>query len=105
MTNDLQSRIDAMFRLDCIWACGFVAVLWCVVGFVFYSIHSIIDDSTIDTVLMIAAALLLLFNTASIGAMIRHYKEDKQDIYERDIRHLDAHRASTDASHRKQPAE
>lgn len=105
MTHDLQRRIDGMFRLDCIWAWAFVVVLWCVVGFVFFSITSIVDDSTIRTVLMVAAALLLLFNTASIGAMVRHYKQDKQNIYERDIRHLDAYRAGTEAPLSKQPAE
>ncbi len=96
MTQDLESRIDKMFRLDCIWAWGFVVVLWCVVGFVFYSIHTTIDDSAIDAVLIVAAALLLIFNTASIGAMVRHYSHDKHAIYERDIRHLDAYRAGTE---------
>jgi len=36
--------------------------------------------------------LLLLFNTASITAMIRHYGNDKEHIYGVDIRHLDAGR-------------
>ena len=94
-----------MFRIDCIWAWGFVLTLWCVVGFVFFSIRTVVNDGLIDTVLIVAAALLLLFNTASIGAMVRHYKHDKQAIYGRDIRHLDAYRGESEAPHKKQPAE
>ncbi len=35
---------------------------------------------------------MLLFNTASIWAMISHYSEDKEFIYTLDIKHLDAMR-------------
>jgi len=40
----------------------------------------------------IAALVLLLFNTTSIGAMVRHYGHDKSHIYAIDIKHLDAGR-------------
>jgi hypothetical protein len=36
--------------------------------------------------------VLLLFNTASIVAMTRHYAADKDHIYGIDIKHLDAGR-------------
>jgi len=38
---------------------------------------------------MIGGAAVLLFNTASMGALVRHYKEDKDFIYGLDIKHLD----------------
>jgi hypothetical protein len=47
---------------------------------------------SIEIVCWIAAFILVLFNTASITAMIRHYRNDKQHIYSVDIRHLDAGR-------------
>jgi hypothetical protein len=31
----------------------------------------------------------LIFNTASIAAMVKHYEEDKEFIYGLDIKHLD----------------
>lgn len=105
MSQDLDRRIDSMFRLDCIWAWGFVATLWAVVGFVFFSINALVDDGAIRAVLIGAAALLLLFNTASIGAMVRHYKHDKRHIYGLDIRHLDARRAGIEGHMAEQPAE
>lgn len=90
MANDLQSRIDAMYARDRMWAYLFVAALWVVVLFVLLSVHVHIKDPTIEVVCWIAAALLLLFNTASITAMVRHYGQDKEHVYGIDIKHLDA---------------
>jgi hypothetical protein len=90
MANDLKSRIDAMYSKDRMWAYAFVAALWVVVLFVLLAVHSHIPDSGIEVVCWIAAALLLLFNTASIVAMVRHYGHDKEHIYAIDIKHLDA---------------
>jgi hypothetical protein len=38
--------------------------------------------------------MLLLFNTASVFAMTKHFKEDKEFIYGLDIKHLDDNRAA-----------
>jgi hypothetical protein len=46
----------------------------------------------VEIVCWIAAAFLLLYNTSSIVAMLRHYSEDKAHIYPIDIHHLDARR-------------
>lgn len=89
MTNDLQARIDAMFRRDKLWAYGFVIVLWAVLAFVFFSVNPLIPDNTMRIVIAVAAVILGIFNTASITAMISHYSHDKNFIYELDIRHLD----------------
>ncbi len=89
MTDDLQSRIDAMFRRDKLWAYGFVVVLWAVLAFVFFSVNPLIPDNTMRIVIAVAAVILGIFNTASITAMISHYGHDKNFIYELDIRHLD----------------
>jgi hypothetical protein len=81
-----------MFRQDRIWAFGFVIVLWAVVLFVMLAIRPFIVGDGIEIVCWIAAAVLVLFNTASITAMVRHYSHDKEHIYGIDIRHLDAGR-------------
>jgi len=92
MAEDLQSRIDRMFARDRLWAAGFVLVLWLVVFFVLLAVRSYMPNPNIEVVCWIAATVLVLFNTASITAMIRHYANDKQHIYSVDIRHLDAGR-------------
>jgi hypothetical protein len=92
MANDLQSRIDAMYNRDKYFAWGFVVALWITVLFVLLAVQSYIDDPNITVVCWIAALVLLLFNTTSIGAMVRHYGHDKSHIYAIDIKHLDAGR-------------
>jgi hypothetical protein len=88
----LQRRIDAMFMRDKFWAWGFVITLWITIGFVLYEVNSMFPTSEIRTVVWVAAIVLLLFNTASMAAMVRHYAHDKEHIYGIDIRHLDAGR-------------
>ena len=90
--GDLTPRIEAMFRRDRIWAFGFVVALWFVIGLVLLEVNPYITSSGIRAVCWISAVVLLLFNTASIAAMVRHYSHDKQHIYGLDIRHLDAGR-------------
>lgn len=92
MTDDLKSRIDVMFRRDRMWAYGFVLALWGVVLLVLVSIHGHIPNPGVEVVCWIAAAVLLLFNTASVIAMVRHYDADRDFIYGTDIKHLDAGR-------------
>lgn len=92
MADDLQSRIDAMYSRDRFFAWGFVIALWITVLFVLIAVQSYIDDTSVTVACWIAAAVLLLFNTASIGAMVRHYGEDRSHIYGIDIKHLDAGR-------------
>jgi hypothetical protein len=88
----MEKRIEAMFAGDKLWAGGAVAALWVTVFFVMFAIRGLMNDPAIEIACWAGAALLLVFNTASIVAMIRHYGEDKAHIYGVDIRHLDAGR-------------
>jgi len=88
----MEARIEAMFAGDRLWAIMFVVFLWLTIFFVMLSVRSLFHDAAIEAVCWIGAVVLLLFNTASIVAMIRHYGEDKTHIYSVDIRHLDAGR-------------
>lgn len=93
MAKDLQSRVDAMFTRDKIWAYGFVAVLWATLIFVYFSLAPLIPDTGVNVVILISGVVVGLFNTMSIVAMITHYSHDRKFIYELDIRHLDESRA------------
>ena len=92
MTETMRKRIQSMFMWDAVWALAFVAVLWIVILYVYFQISPLTEDGGVDTVLVIGGGLVLLFNTAAIVAMIRHYSHDKDYIYGLDIRHLDAAR-------------
>jgi len=89
-TRTHSERIDALFRFDKAWAFGFVVILWAAILYVFFAILPLVTDTGVKVAMAIAASLVLLFNTASITAMIRHYANDKEDIYGLDIRHQDA---------------
>ena len=67
-----------------------VAALWLTVFFVMLAVRGFMPSAEVEIVCWIGAAVLLLFNTASIVAMICHYGQDKAHIYAVDIRHLDA---------------
>jgi len=82
-------RIDTMYRGDRTWAIGAVLVLWAIVLFVFFEIMPIAGSPEIVAALAIFGGLLLLFNTASIVAMLSHYTDDKAHIYGLDIHYLD----------------
>lgn len=94
MKQDLKSRIQRMFMQDCCMAYVDVLLLWATILFVLISILQIVHDPNIRLVMYVASGLLLLFNTASVLAMTRHFAEDKQHIYGLDIKHLDENRVA-----------
>ena len=86
----LEDRIEKMFAGDKLAAGILVVGLWLTVIFVMLAVRSFMPSGQVELVCWIGAAVLLLFNTASIVAMIKHYGQDKAHIYAIDIRHLDA---------------
>jgi hypothetical protein len=82
-------RIHAMFSGDRIWAFGAVIVLWCVYAFTYWELAQNPGADGVLQALGLAGGLVLLFNTASIVAMIAHYSDDKEHIYGLDIHYLD----------------
>ena len=89
-TKSMQDRIDKMFAGDKLIAGVLVAALWLTVFFVMFAVRGFMPSAEVEIVCWIGAGFLLLFNTASIVAMIKHYGQDKAHIYAVDIRHLDA---------------
>lgn len=92
--SDIQSRIESMHRRDIAGALAFVVALWLAILFVAVATWSLAPSSTARTVLLIAGAVILLFNTAAIQAMLRHYREDRDFMYGLDIKFLDEARAA-----------
>ena len=87
--SDLNQRIEAMYQGDKRGAWLFIVALWVAVIFVLGMSWSHIPDMGVRIVALIAAAAVLVFNTASMTAMLSHYAEDKNFIYGLDIKHLD----------------
>lgn len=94
MSEPINARIDRMFARDRFMAWLSVVLLWLTIAVVYFAVDNVLDDTRIRVALAIAAIALLVFNTASIFAMVRHYQQDKAHIYGLDIRHLDENRAA-----------
>ncbi len=90
--SDLKQRIESMYKSDVRGAILLVALLWITILFVLYNTWPFIPDQGIRVVVLIGAAAVLLFNTAAIAAMIKHYRKDKDFIYGLDIKNADAMR-------------
>jgi hypothetical protein len=78
-----------MFAGDRRWAVAAVLTLWATYAFVFYEMTVYVTDPEILYALAAAGSIVLLFNTASIVAMVQHYSNDKDHIYGLDIHYLD----------------
>lgn len=94
MSNDLKKRMNEMYLRDCFMAWFDVLLLCAVIIFVLVAILGIVKDDNIRLVLYISSFMLILFNTASVYAMTKHFREDKEFIYGLDIHHLDINRAA-----------
>ena len=90
--SDLNQRIETMYRSDVRGAWSFVAALWIAVLFVLFMSWPHIPDNNVRIVALLAAAAVLVFNTASIAAMVNNYAADKDFIYGLDIKMLDESR-------------
>ncbi len=82
-------RIESMYRGDRAWALVALLVLWLTILFVFFKVIPLTDSPGVVFALAAGAGLVLLFNTASIWALMKHYAEDKQRLYGLDIHYLD----------------
>lgn len=92
--SDLSSRIAAMHRRDITVAWAFVIGLWFAIGFVAMATWSLAPSGAARILLLTGGACVLVFNTAAILAMLRHYREDRDFMYGLDIRFLDEARAA-----------
>lgn len=88
--SDLNARIETMHRSDIRIAWAFVIGLWLAIIFVAWGTWSLAPAPAARILLLIGGALVLLFNTAAIMAMLRHYREDRDFMYGLDIKFLDA---------------
>jgi hypothetical protein len=89
---ELKERIESLYRSDVRGSVVLVVLLWATVLFVLIMTWPYIPDSGVKLVVLLAAAAVLIFNTAAILAMVNHYRSDKEFIYGLDIKHADAFR-------------
>ena len=92
--RSLDARIEKMYRGDLAWAIVALLALWITTVFVFFQVARGSASPEVITAMVIFAGLVLLFNTASIIALLKHYAEDKAHLYGLDLHYLDEMRTT-----------
>ena len=87
--SDPDPRVESMLKRDLAVAVTFTCVMWLVMLFVFSTIVSIAPSPALRVLLGVAMVVLGTFNTASMAALIRRYREHRRAIYSEDLRNLD----------------
>jgi hypothetical protein len=91
--HDLDSRIERLYRRDQWISVALVAALVGTLWIVYWATGHFASGK-VRAVLAGFGGLLIVFNGASIWALLRHNREDKTFIYTLDIKHLDEYRAA-----------
>ena len=78
-----------MHRRDVVVAWAFIGGLWFAMLFVAFSTWNLAPNPVARLMLLGAGAVVLVFNTAAILAMLRHYRDDRDFMYGIDIKFLD----------------
>jgi hypothetical protein len=94
MSQGQDSRIASMFSGDRFWSFAAVLLLWLLYAFVFMKVTPYINTPEEFWLLVVGGTLVLLFNTASVIAMVAHLSEARDEIYGLDLRYLDAAKSS-----------
>ncbi|TPE51781.1 hypothetical protein FJM51_08460 [Amaricoccus solimangrovi] len=81
-----------MHRRDVTVAWAFVIGLWFAIFFVALTTWNLAPNGVARAMLLFAGTVILVFNTAAIRAMLRHYREDRDFMYGMDLKFLDASR-------------
>lgn len=87
--TNLNQRIEAMHKRDVLVAWAFVIGLWFAIIFVALATWNLAPSNGARMLLLVGGAIVLVFNTAAILAMLRHYREDRDFMYGLDIKFLD----------------
>lgn len=86
---EVDPRIEVMHKSDVRIAWAFVVGLWLAMLFVAWATWSLAPSGGARLLLLIGGIIVLVFNTAAIAAMLKHYREDRDFIYGLDIKFLD----------------
>ncbi len=81
-----------MHKRDVAVAWAFVIGLCFAMIFVAWATWDLAPSGAARLLLLIGGAIVLIYNTAAILAMLRHYREDRDFMYGLDIKFLDESR-------------
>jgi cobalamin biosynthesis protein CobD/CbiB len=83
----VRQQMNGMYARDRAMAWGFVIALLIVVPFTYVALWSAMPNAAVRIVLLGACAVLLLYNVASMIALVRNFAVDRDFVYRRDVAH------------------
>jgi hypothetical protein len=84
----VQGQMNTMFQRDRWMAIISVVALLVVLPFTYITLLDNMPGTGTKVVLAVAGIVLLVYNVASMLALVRNYRRDKDFIYRRDVAHL-----------------
>lgn len=88
-TDDgVRAQMRTMFDHDRVMALVFVVALLIVLPFVLIAIWDDVPSTGVRVVLLASCAVVLVYNVASMFALVRNYQRDRDFIYRPDVAHL-----------------
>jgi hypothetical protein len=85
---EVEHQIDAMFTRDRLMAIGFVVALLVVVPFVLVVVWQHAPSTGVRVVLLVSGLVVLVYNVASMVALVVGFRRDRDFVYRRDVAHL-----------------
>jgi hypothetical protein len=84
----IQGQMDTMYQRDRWMAIAMVVAMLIVLPFVYIALLGNMPGTGTKLVLAASGVVLLVYNIASMLALVRNYRRDKDFIYRRDVAHL-----------------
>ena len=84
----VQDQMDTMFQRDRWMAIVSVVAMLVVLPFTYFAVLDNMPGAGVKVVLAVSCVVLLVYNVASMLALVRNYRRDKDFIYRRDVAHL-----------------
>jgi archaellum biogenesis protein FlaJ (TadC family) len=84
----VQEQMDTMYQRDRWMAIASVVAMLVVLPFVYIALLDNMPGTGTKVVLAASCVVLLVYNVASMLALVRNYRRDKDFIYRRDVAHL-----------------
>jgi archaellum biogenesis protein FlaJ (TadC family) len=86
--RSIQEQMDTMYQRDRWMAIATVVAMLIVLPFVYVVLLENMPGTGTKVVLAVSGIVLLVYNVASMLALVRNYRRDKDFIYRRDVAHL-----------------
>jgi hypothetical protein len=86
--EDVSAQLEGMLKRDRLMAMGFVAAMLVALPFVLIAVWNDVPSNGIRVVLVVSCAVVLVYNVASIVALVSNYRRDRDFVYRRDVAHL-----------------